>query len=128
MSIRKTDVLTSGYVSMDHIIRIASPARIGFTSLVENQSNVNINYGGCSVNIAYALCRLGMRALPILRVGEDFESNGFKQFLMDGNVPLDGITEIRRKKPVYVICCRITITIISPFSILVRWMKNMRDQ
>ena len=60
MSIRKTDVLTSGYVSMDHIIRIASPARIGFTSLVENQSNVNINYGGCSVNIAYALCRIGM--------------------------------------------------------------------
>ena len=56
MSRRKTDVLASGYVSMDHIIRIASPARIGFTSLVQNQSNVDINYGGCSVNIAYALC------------------------------------------------------------------------
>lgn len=98
MSRRKTDVLTSGYVSMDHIIRIASPARIGFTSLVQNQSNVDINYGGCSVNIAYALCRLGMCALPILRVGEDFVSNGFKQFLVEGNVPLDGITEIPDEK------------------------------
>lgn len=56
----KTDVLTSGYVSMDHIIKIDTPAKVGFTSLVTNQSNAQIFYGGCSVNIAYALCRLGM--------------------------------------------------------------------
>ena len=30
----KTDVLTSGYVSMDHIIKIDTPAKVGFTSLV----------------------------------------------------------------------------------------------
>lgn len=35
----KTDVLTSGYVSMDHIIKIDTPAKVGFTSLVTNQSN-----------------------------------------------------------------------------------------
>ena len=51
----KTDVLTSGYVSMDHIIKIDTPARVGFTSLVTNKSNAQIFYGGCSVNIAYAL-------------------------------------------------------------------------
>lgn len=90
----KTDVLTSGYVSMDHIIRIDTPAKVGFTSLVTNKSNAKIFYGGCSVNIAYALCRLGMRAMPVLRVGGDYESNGFKKFLEDGNVPLDGITEL----------------------------------
>ena len=28
----KTDVLTSGYVSMDHIIKIDTPAKVGFTS------------------------------------------------------------------------------------------------
>lgn len=65
----KVDVLTSGYVSMDHIIRIATPAKVGFTSLVTNKSNSKIFYGGCSVNIAYALCRLGMKAMPVLRVG-----------------------------------------------------------
>ena len=32
----KVDVLTSGYVSMDHIIKIATPAKVGFTSLVTN--------------------------------------------------------------------------------------------
>ena len=90
----KTDVLTSGYVSMDHIIKIDTPAKVGFTSLVTNQSNAQIFYGGCSVNIAYALCRLGMCAKPVLRVGGDYESNGFKKFLEEGNVPLDGITEL----------------------------------
>lgn len=65
----KVDVLTSGYVSMDHIIKIATPAKVGFTSLVTNKSNSKIFYGGCSVNIAYALCRLGMKAMPVLRVG-----------------------------------------------------------
>lgn len=90
----KTDVLTSGYVSMDHIIKIDTPAKVGFTSLVTNQSNAQVFYGGCSVNIAYALCRLGMCAKPVLRVGGDYESNGFKKFLKEGNVPLDGITEL----------------------------------
>lgn len=90
----KIDVLTSGYVSMDHIIKIDSPAKVGFTSLVTNKSNAQIFYGGCSVNIAYALSKLGMTSLPVLRVGGDYESNGFKKFLEDGNVPLDGITEL----------------------------------
>ena len=49
----KVDVLTSGYVSMDHIIKIATPAKVG-----------------------------------------DYESNGFKKFLEEGNVPQDGITQI----------------------------------
>lgn len=88
------DVITSGYVSMDHIIKIASPAKIGFTSLVTNRTNSKIYYGGCSVNIAYALCKLGCPSLPILRVGGDYEQNGFKRFLEDGGVPLDGIEVI----------------------------------
>lgn len=86
------DVLTSGYVSMDHIIKIASPAQIGYTSLVTNADNTRTYYGGCSVNIAVALCRLGQKAMPILRVGPDWEQNGFKQFLMEAGVPLEGTT------------------------------------
>lgn len=85
------EVLTSGYVSMDHIIKIASPAMIGCTSLVTNKSNSKIQYGGCSVNIAYGLNRLGVNTLPVLRVGGDYEENGFKHFLEGGNVPLEGI-------------------------------------
>ena len=88
----KYDVLTSGYVSMDRIIRIASPAQIGYTSLVTNADNTKIQYGGCSVNIAVALCKLGQKAMPILRVGEDWEENGFQSFLKEAGVPLEGTT------------------------------------
>lgn len=91
------EVLTSGYVSMDHIIKIASPATIGCTSLVTNKNNVQIYYGGCSVNIAYGLNRLGINTLPVLRVGGDYEANGFKQFLEAGNVPLEGIRVIEEE-------------------------------
>lgn len=86
------DVLTSGYVSMDHIIRIASPAQVGYTSIVTNADNTKTYYGGCSVNIAAALCMLGRKAMPILRVGEDWEQNGFKEFLENAGVPLEGTT------------------------------------
>ena len=91
---KKYDVITSGYVSMDHIIKIKTPAAVGFTSLIENKTNSKIYYGGCSVNIAYALCRLGLNSMPILRVGGDYEEIGFRDFLEKGNVPTDAITVI----------------------------------
>lgn len=93
----KVEVLTSGYVSMDHIIKLKTPAKTGFTSLVANRSNVGIFYGGCSVNIAYALCRLGIVSMPLIRVGSDYTSNGFKKFLEDGGVPQTGIKVIENE-------------------------------
>lgn len=89
------DVVASGYVSMDHIIRIAEPVRTGFTSIVTNANNTRIFYGGCSVNITVALSRLGKKAVPLIRVGDDFESTGFKHFLESASVPLDGIHIIK---------------------------------
>lgn len=91
---KKYDVLTSGYVSMDHMLKIKTPADIGFTSIIENKTNTKIYYGGCSVNIAYALCRLGLKAMPILRVGDDYEETGFKDFLEQGGVPTEATTHV----------------------------------
>lgn len=85
------DVLTSGYVSMDHIVKIKSPARVGMTSLIDNASCADVFYGGCSVNIAYALCRLGASAMPILRVGPDWEANGFRDFLEASGVSTEAV-------------------------------------
>ncbi len=87
---KKYDVLTSGYVSMDHIICINSPARIGHTSLVTNADNVKIYYGGCSVNIAVSLSKLGVKAMPLLRVGADWEENGFQKYLLEEGISLEG--------------------------------------
>ncbi len=88
---KKYDVLTSGYVSMDRIIKILSPLKVGFTSLVENSDNAKIYYGGCSINIAYELAMLGVKAMPYVRVGEDYINNGFYDFLKDGGVCMDAI-------------------------------------
>jgi adenosine kinase len=95
MSTKKYTFLTTGYVSMDHIIKIKTPARVGFTSLVENASNSTIHYGGCSVNIATALSKLGLPSVPIIRVGDDWIENGFKEILEKEQVPLVGITHIK---------------------------------
>ncbi|MGH4037335.1 MAG: carbohydrate kinase family protein [Sphaerochaeta sp.] len=94
---KKYSVLVTGYPSMDHIIKINSPAKVGFTSIVQNKSNSSIFYGGCSVNIAFALSRLGLPSVPVMRVGADFESNGFKDFLNSENVPLVGINKVQEE-------------------------------
>lgn len=85
------DVLTSGYVSLDRIIKVDSPLRVGFTSLVQNSDNAQVYYGGCSTNIAYLLARLGLETLPIVRFGQDYEENGFVEFLRQGGVCLDAV-------------------------------------
>lgn len=93
----KYDALVSGYVSMDHIIKVDTPVQCGYTSLITNADNAKIYYGGCSVNVSAALCRLNLKALPILRVGPDYVSNGFKAFLEASGIPLDGITVLENE-------------------------------
>lgn len=87
-------VLTSGYVSMDHMIEISTPARVGYTSVITNSTCAKTYYGGCSVNIAYALSKLGVPAKPILRVGDDWEENGLRAFLESAGVDTDAIRVI----------------------------------
>lgn len=91
---KKYDVITSGYVSMDRIIKLKTPARVGFTSLVENKTSADIRYGGCSVNISHNLCKLGIVSMPIMRVGDDYEEIGFKDFLESAGIPLDAVVVV----------------------------------
>ena len=57
---KQYDLITSGYVSMDHLIQVSSPISIGYTSLIENQDNTKIYYGGCGLNIAVAVMDLSL--------------------------------------------------------------------
>jgi adenosine kinase len=88
---KRYDVVATGYVSMDRIIKIKNPARVGYTSIVSNADNARIWYGGCPINVVYLLSRLGLAALPLVRVGRDWVENGFRDFLAAGNVSLDAI-------------------------------------
>ncbi len=86
----KYDMITSGYASIDRIIKTKTPVRYGYTSIIENSDNARIYYGGCPTNIAYLAARLGLRALPIIRLGEvDYQENGFYEYLKNAGVCLD---------------------------------------
>ncbi len=88
----KYDVLVNGYVSLDRIIRTSSPLRYGYTSLVENSDNARIQYGGCSTNIAYLMAKLNMKALPLIRVGEDdYIETGFYDHLKNAGVCMEAV-------------------------------------
>ncbi len=88
----KYDMITSGYVSIDRIIKTKTPVRYGYTSIIENSDNARIYYGGCPTNIAYLIARLGLSALPIIRLGGiDYQENGFYEYLKNAGVCLDAI-------------------------------------
>ncbi len=88
------DVITGGYVSMDHMLKIQTPARVGYTSIITNSTNTKINYGGCGVNIACDMSRLGMKTMPVIRVGDDYEQTGFEQFLKENNIITDAVRRV----------------------------------
>lgn len=129
---KRYDLLTSGYVSMDRMLKIKTPARVGFTSIIENRSNTGIFYGGCSVNVAYAMCRLGLCAMPVIRVGSDYESSGFKAYLQQGNVPTDaiGLVEGEVTSACYLVQDRDGehITLFYPGSMDAKYARPMEDR
>lgn len=92
------EVITSGYVSMDRIVKLDRPAKVGFTSLIENKTCADICYGGCSVNISYDLSKIGVNSMPIMRVGDDYEKIGFKKFLEDANISLKATEVIQNER------------------------------
>jgi len=91
---KKFDLIASGYCSLDRIIRIDPIARVGKTSIVQNHDNATLRYGGCGLNVATALCRLGKNVLPIIRVGDDYESTGFKFHLEQEKIATEAIVKI----------------------------------
>jgi adenosine kinase len=92
------DLVTSGYCSLDRIIKVDSSIGVGRTSIITNHNNNEIYFGGCNVNVAVNLARLKMKAAPILRVGNDYESTGFKNYLESNGVVTDTINKLDSHK------------------------------
>lgn len=91
----KYDIVTSGYISMDRIIRVESPLQSGYTSIISNSDNTKVFYGGCPINISYILGKMGFTALPIIRVGEDTDTLQFIKYLESAHVSLDAVDVIK---------------------------------
>ncbi|MBE0700550.1 MAG: carbohydrate kinase family protein [Acholeplasmataceae bacterium] len=91
---RDVDLVASGYISFDRIVKIDRPAHVGRTSIVINQDSADIHFGGCSVNICYLLSKLGKQTLPIVRIGDDAEKQGFYQYLEKSGVRSEGVRHV----------------------------------
>ena len=88
------DIVTSGYMSIDRVVKIKSPLKVGETSIIKNSDNTKPFYGGCPINVSYLLAKMGKNPLPILRVGDDKETEGFLTYLKEANVSLKGLKTI----------------------------------
>lgn len=75
------DVIVSGYISLDRVIKVSDEMTYGKTSIVSNHEHLFPEYGGCGINFAIDVSKLGLTACPIIRVGHDYESSGFKKYI-----------------------------------------------
>ncbi len=85
------DYIVVGYAGLDRILRVAALPRPGITALVVNGDNHILSFGGNASNIACALGRLGCSAAPLVRVGEDWEANGYKDLFQRSGVDSSGV-------------------------------------
>ncbi len=90
----KTDLVAGGYSSIDRIIKIRQKAQIGHTAIVDNKESFRPHFGGCAVNVCVLLSRLGWRTLPLIRVGDDYESSGYRDHLEEAGVGTDAVTKV----------------------------------
>ena len=88
------DVVVSGYPSVDKIIYVDNSVELHKTSIIKNDDFLKSYIGGCSINISVILSNFGKKALPVVKVGKDFESSGFSDFLKSYNVSLEGIQKV----------------------------------
>ncbi len=66
------DVLATGYPSLDYILPISHTPGVGETALLQTlPDDLTATYGGCGINVAVALARLGFRPGVALVLGDD---------------------------------------------------------
>lgn len=90
-------VLTTGYPSMDRIVKLDKSPRVGHTSIVLNQESNDIFYGGCALNISVILGKLNVSNAPIIRVGKDYDEIKLGEYLEKHNIDQSGIMRVDDK-------------------------------
>ncbi len=76
------DVLATGYPSFDYIIPVSHSPQIGETALIRDvPDDTTASYGGCGVNVAVALRRLGFRCGVAMILGDDYQGSLYRSRL-----------------------------------------------
>ncbi len=89
---RAPECIIVGYAGVDRVIRVKEIAPEGTTSIILNQDNRTIYFGGNGSNVAYCMARLGCAAYPLMRVGAlDEEKLGYIEHFKAAGVLTQGI-------------------------------------
>lgn len=76
------DIITTGYPSLDYILRVTHAPQPGETGIVLDAFKLeNGTLGGCPTNIAVACSRLGLQTCVIIPVGNDVIGKQFRSAL-----------------------------------------------
>lgn len=128
----KYDIVTSGYISMDRIIKVKTPLRAGYTSIILNSDNTKVYYGGCPINISYILGKMGLKPLPIIRVGEDGDTQNFLQYIKSAGVAMDAVDVVKNESSsnCYIVSDEENnhVTIFYPGAMDSKYSREMKDE
>jgi nucleoside kinase len=81
------DVLATGYPSLDYILPVSHSPGIGETALLEAvPEDAAATYGGCGINVAVALSRLGLRAGVAVILGDDYAGSLYRARLREQQI------------------------------------------
>jgi len=91
--VRSLQVVVAGYASLDRILpvdRLAGPDTTGI--LQADPSAIADSYGGCALNVAVSLARLGIAAGVITTLGDDAAGQDYRDYLAAQGVDISGVT------------------------------------
>lgn len=78
------DLLVTGYASIDYLFRISRSAGVDETAVIETGSDGE--YGGCGLNVAVALARLGFKVGAVVALGDDPAGRDYLAYLATNGV------------------------------------------
>ncbi len=89
------DVLATGYPSLDYILPVSHSPAVGETALLNGiPEDAAATYGGCGINVAVALSRLGLRAGVAIVLGDDYAGSLYRSHLREQHIDTSDLTTI----------------------------------
>jgi nucleoside kinase len=89
------DVLATGYPSLDYILPVSHSPATGETTLLDSvPDDAAATYGGCGINVAVALARLGLRAGVAVILGDDYAGSLYRSRLREQQIDTTDLTTI----------------------------------
>lgn len=92
-AVHELDVLATGFPSIDYIFRVRKLPRAGETATITALGD-GVHVGGCGINVAVGLSRLGIRAGVACVVGDDAGGHTLMRHLEREGVDARGVTVV----------------------------------